>query len=63
MMENLKSYPPVPKKVCSCYTKSWVNAKSIGFFPNDLTSKLCRIITTKATTKIPMYTGPPAFPL
>ena len=43
--------------------KSWENGKSVGFLPNDLTSKLYKIKTIEAITKIQNSTGPLAFPL
>ena len=63
MTEHLKDCAAVQKQPSHCCMKSWENDKSVGFFPNDLTSKLYKIKTIEAITKIQNSTGPLAFSL
>ena len=51
------------KKSYHCCIKLHENGKNTGFFCNDLTSKLHKIKTTEAISKIKKSTGPQGFPL
>ena len=51
------------KKSYHCCIKFHENGKNTGFFCNDLTSKLHKIKTTEAISKIKKFTGLLGFPL